>query len=179
MLFCQQKNLLRKGDIWREFGVSSKRLTMLKTKLIKKNATLAKLAKEYRFKQVKPACIQGIKLRSRKCQLRLDKVKGAYLKEALDRKPNLTLAELRTMIKRQFSMRKLSVSTVRNYMKNQLGYSCKVLQHSPANAFTDENKARRLECAQKILELINEDKKLLFCDEYCFSNQRMCRYGWA
>ena len=63
-------------------------------------------------------------------------------------------------------MPKLSVSTLRNYLVNELGYSNKVLHHSPANAFTEYNKKKRVECAQKIMSYINEGKRLIFCDEY-------------
>ena len=95
---------MREKDIRREFKIEPSKLRMLKTKLIKKNLTLEKLAKKHKFKQEKPACLANFKLRSKKCLLRLDKEKEAFVKETLADSPNLTLPELRTMIKRQFLM---------------------------------------------------------------------------
>ena len=80
--------------------MSSKKLNAIKTKQIKKTAKLAKLQKKYKYKAVKPVCLEELQLGSKKRVLRLDKEKGDYLKQALAQKPNMTLPELRTMVKR-------------------------------------------------------------------------------
>ena len=152
---------------------------MIKTKLIKKHMKLEVLSKNHKYRAVKPVFLNDFEFGKKKRVLRLNEEHGAYLKQALDHKPNLTLPELRTMVKRHFLMQRLSVSTVRNHVVRNLGYSCKVLHHSPANAFSEYNKRRRVECAKEILEAVAQGKMLLFCDEYSFSNQRICRYGWA
>ena len=86
-----------------------------------------------------------------------------HMLQMLETNPQVTLAEIRTSVERQFGL-KVNISTIHRHLKDQL-FTVKKVSFVPSTANTDENKEKRATFVQRIMELTGAQKEILYQDE--------------
>ena len=105
--------------------------------------------------------------RSERRTVKVLDIHKSYIERSVEENPRITLYEIRNKIFLEFDLR-LSKKSIRLHFDSLL-YTIKNIRYEPEKGNTDENKAKRKEFCQNLLNYQSDNRPIVFMDETNFN----------